>query len=571
MLAGWALASENPLLTAIARSCHLYGRPGTRNGPRAELSHSGHVVGYKAEGVSPEEWAWVFSHLFLHLGLGHFREMAHPRAWQAACDLFVVQFLSDLKIAKNSSLLRPERITASEEELYKQFVREGIPDDVLTLSVGGADGDMNLSLEHGWVHPWTNLLAQGLQAAVENAVVEASGVSATRRNISTPAQRARSWFMANYPLLGGLAAGMEIIEDADLCHRMGIQVAAVNAEDRTVYFNPHAGLDDAELRFVFAHELLHVGLNHHCRHMGRDPYLWNVACDFAINHWLIEMGVGSMPKVGGLYDPELKNLSAEEIYHRIATDLRRYRKLLTFRGIGLGDILGEPKGGGSETGLDEWYRSALQQGLDLAQRHGRGLIPAHLIEEIRALAAPPIPWDVRLAQWLDHHFAPLERQRSFARPSRRQSATPDMPRPRWITPEVPVVQRTFGVVLDTSGSMDGKILGSGLGAIASYAASRDVAAVRVVFCDAAAYDAGYMAVQDIAGSVKVKGRGGTVLQPGIDLLVHAPDFPKDGPILVITDGYCDRFTVPRSHAVMIPPGARLPFWPQCPVFEMKEQ
>ena len=33
--------------------------------------------------------------------------------------------------------------------------------------------------------------------------------------------------------------------------------------------------------------------------------------------------------------------------------------------------------------------------------------------------------------------------------------------------------------------------------------------------------------------------GGTVLQPGVDLLEAAEDFPKDGPILIITDGYVE--------------------------------
>jgi hypothetical protein len=44
---------------------------------------------------------------------------------------------------------------------------------------------------------------------------------------------------------------------------------------------------------------------------------------------------------------------------------------------------------------------------------------------------------------------------------------------------------TFGVVLDTSGSMNAELLGKALGAIASYALARDVPAARVVFCDAA--------------------------------------------------------------------------------------
>ncbi len=86
----------------------------------------------------------------------------------------------------------------------------------------------------------------------------------------------------------------------------------------------------------------------------------------------------------------------------------------------------------------------------------------------------------------------------------------------------------FGVVLDTSGSMDIRILGRALGAIASYADAREVPRVRVVFCDAAAYDAGWLTPQDIAGRVRVPGRGGTVIQPGIDLLERPKtSLPKD--------------------------------------------
>ena len=91
-------------------------------------------------------------------------------------------------------------------------------------------------------------------------------------------------------------------------------------------------------------------------------------------------------------------------------------------------------------------------------------------------------------------------------------------------------------------------------------------AARVVFCDAAAYDAGYLDVDDIAGRVRVRGRGGTVLQPGIDLLERASDFPSDGPILVITDGWIDVLRVRREHAFLIPAGASLPFRPRGPVF-----
>ncbi len=116
--------------------------------------------------------------------------------------------------------------------------------------------------------------------------------------------------------------------------------------------------------------------------------------------------------------------------------------------------------------------------------------------------------------------------------------------------------------------MNRTLLGKALGAIASYAESRDVPAARVVFCDAAPHDAGYVPVTEIAGRVRVRGRGGTVLQPGVDLLERADDFPRGAPVLVITDGWCDVLRVRREHAYLIPRGGTLPFAPRGPVFRV---
>jgi predicted metal-dependent peptidase len=378
-----------------------------------------------------------------------------------------------------------------------------------------------------------------------------------------------TWFVSSYPLLGALAAGLRLVEDVEVCQTLSIAVAAVSPGAAELYVNPQAGLDEDECRFVIAHELLHAGLRHDTRAGVRDHWLFNVACDYAVNGWLYEMHVGVMPEAA-LFDRELVGMSAEEIYDRIAGDLRKYRKLATLRGLGLGDVIPgrASHGGEAVTGidLDEFYKRALTSGLEYHNARGRGFVPAGLEQEIRALTELAIPWDVDLARWFDERFPPIERRRSYARPSRRQSSTPDIPRPSWMAPEELITRRTFGVVLDTSGSMGVGMLGKGLGAIASYAASRDVPAVRVVFCDAVAYDAGYMDAADIAGIVRVRGRGGTVLQPGVDLLEHADDFPETGPILVITDGQCDRVRIRRDHGYLVPAGARLPFRDGSPVF-----
>lgn len=395
------------------------------------------------------------------------------------------------------------------------------------------------------------------------------GISAKSASI-TPAAQARNWFINSFPLLGSLAANFEIIEDPAICARMDISTAAVSVYMDEIYINPAAGLDEQECRFVIAHELLHVGLQHSARRQGREPYLWNVACDYVINSWLVDMGLGDIPKVGGLYDQELKGLSTEAIYDRIVGDMRNFRKLATLRGTGLGDILekGAPdwNSRGDEISLDDFYRRCLSHGLIYHEDQGRGFLPAGLIEEIQALSHPPVPWDVELARWFDEYFLPLEMIRTYARPSRRQASTPEIPRPGRVPAPGAEDGRTFGVILDTSGSMDHSLLAKALGAIASYSIAREVPLVRVIFCDAVAYDQGYLPPEAIADRVKVHGRGGTVLQPGINLLEETPDFPQDGPLLIITDGYCEPLRIHREHAFLIPRGSTLPFMPRGKVF-----
>ena len=584
--AGMVLVSQHPVFARLWQYATVYRneRYAMPADGWAYVTSNGEIFVHPKKRGAPEEWLHVFAHCLLHLGFGHFRERENAAAWQAACDCYVAKFLSDMKLGR--APLEMQGIIESgrdEETLYRRFCENGIPPGTAPLgALGPTRPDMVFVAPaaqsiYQQIKPadWSRLLGEGLADAVSDAVKVAAGVLPHLGAVTmlrSNAQRAREWFISSYPLLGALVTAFDIIEDQLLCQRLEISVAAVDIQGREIYMNPAAGLDEMECRFVMAHEILHAALRHDARRQGREAFLWNIACDFAINGWLIEMGVGEMPRLGGLHDAELKGLSAEAIYDRIVTDMRRFRKLCTLRGVGAGDILerGAPGWWNCAAGvtLDEWYRRALGQGLEFHQSHERGLLPAGLVEEIRALAVPPVPWDVELARWFDHYFPPQDKVRSYARASRRQMATPDIARPALVRDkEMPT--RTFGVLLDTSGSMDRRLLAQALGAIASYSVARDVPAARVVFCDAQAHDAGYMAPETIAERVQVRGRGGTILQPGIDLLQGASDFPEAGPILIITDGYCDHIRVRRQHAFLLPEGHNLPFVPRGPVFRLK--
>ncbi|MBK6734118.1 MAG: peptidase [bacterium] len=525
-----------------------------------------------------DEWRYALAHCLLHLAFGHVVAVARPREWNIACDYAVARFIAEVKMARLPEPLCETSYPRGENELYQHLCLGGVPDELCGYGSAGRGVPDMLPLVRQWgrAENWPRLFSVGVSCAVSEAVDRAGGIDdravAGAPREKSAAARAKSWFISSYPLMGSMAAAFEIVEDLKTCRLLDIQVAAVDPSQKKIYINPLSALSERECRFVMAHELLHVGLRHAERCRGRDPYLWNIACDYVINAWLIEMRIGDAPGVGLLHDPQLAGASAESLYDRMATDLRRFRKLSTFKGSAAGDILGpmneEWWKGDVGTSLDDFYRRCLAQGLTYHQEAGRGLLPAGLVEEIRAQSFPPIPWDVQLAQWLDVYFAPVERRRTYARPSRRQSSTPDIPRPRWVPVDGWAEARTFGVVLDTSGSMERPLLAHALGAIASYCVSREVPLARVVFCDAHPYDQGYLAPEDIAGRVRVRGRGGTVLQPAIDLLEAAEDFPEKGPLLIITDGGCDVVKIRREHAFLMPRRGQLPFVARGKVFRM---
>ena len=576
--AGCRLVKHNPVLGPLLERAETRfddSYPMARE-DWAWVDANGTIYANSHRRAAPQEWAYVLAHCLLHLALGHIREDRDgDPLWNAACDCVTARYLADLHIGSApGELSAPLPSNAREEEKLYLWLKEHRDPAYFcfsTMSGGRADMAWRPRISFYWQGgptDWRQLFAESLRDALRAAVDYAGGVRVEPGGCKKmgPIQRAQEWFLSSYPLLGGVASGFQLVDDPLTVQRMDISVAAISVHMREIYVNPAAHLTEAEWRFVLAHEYLHAALCHEQRLGSRDPELWNAACDYVINQWLRDMEVGSMPE-GLLFDPELSGLSAESIYDLLAANLRKYRRMAQH------DILFGPTGWrGSKdfVDLDAWCRSAIQRGLDYHQAHGRGYLPANLVEEIRALSQPPIPWDVKLARWFDERFEPLEKRRTYARLSRRQSSTPDIPRPSWRYEEEAHAGRTFGVLLDTSGSMDRNLLAAALGAVASYGAVRDVNRVRVVFCDASPYDQGYMEVSDIASSVKVRGRGGTVLQPGVELLEYAPDFPKEAPVLIITDCECDRLNLyGRDRAFLVPRGRSLPFLPKGPVFYLE--
>ncbi len=581
---------QHYLLGAVARVVEMRARRASEDpwhpGSLCRIEGTATIVVAADAKLTASQWLAVLAVATLMLALGAPRRLAVPSPTSdLAAQLAALHWWRMLRVGE-----LPERLDVAPEHLHwgrlplAQIVArlEAEPDHELhaarwTLNGGLLEpvlvpGSPALRWQAG-SSSRADLEQVFAQAMVDNAKralqVHHEGGPAPREgaNPNSNAQRAKRWLVAHYPLLGGLLTQFDLVEDAQVCRRLDIAIAAIHVGAGEIYVNPLRGLSLEQAKFVVAHEVLHAGLCHSSRRNGRDPFLWNVACDFVINDWLVTMQVGTPPPDGLLFDDALRGWSADDIYLRLAADLRVRRRLRTLRGDDC-DLLDE-RLAREFTDREEFCRRALAQGLDHHQSAGRGLLPAGLVEAIRTLAQPPIPWQASLAEWMRERLPLPERARTYARPSRRQSSTPHIPRPRLMAPQHERATRTFGVVVDTSGSMQRMELGKALGAIVSYAQAQDVREVRLVFCDAQPYDEGFVPIEALAARVSVRGRGGTVLQPAVDLLQARRDFPADAPILLITDGACENaLQVRRDHAFLLTTGGRLPFVTRKPVFHM---
>jgi predicted metal-dependent peptidase len=581
--AGAAAVRSHPLLSRLATETRVHWDD---KWPYADgwcvVEATGQVRANGRRRGDPAEWTHVLAHALLHLGLGHLQPHRHPRAWGAAADAEVERMLASLGLGRPPSCMGGDPFAGGGQDaaaMAQRAIRDGIPPDWLHLGTNGLRPDLELPdapIARGkpYQRDWTALLADGVRDAVAASIRVAGGRQRALTDETPrigPEQAAWSWFLASYPLLGSVCAAFRLETDHAACQRLGISIAAVDCSAGVVFANPAAHLSAAEWRFVMAHEVLHAALRHDARQAGRDALLWNYACDFAINLWLLDMGIGRIPERGLLLDEGLRGLPAETIYDRIVTERRRYRRLATLRGVEMGDVL-HPGESGMEapwgaTSLDDVVRGALRRGLDLHASQNRGSLPGGLVEDIEAVLHPPPPWDVQLVRWADAAIPDAEPRRSYARASRRQGSTPDIPRPGLAPlPEVDA-DRTFAVLLDTSGSMDRRLLSRALGAVAQLAFGKQVRALRLVYCDAAPVDAGWVSPEELMGVMKVSGRGGTVLQDGIDL-VGRFGLPEDTPLLVVTDGLCEPLRVRRPHAYLVPAGMGLPFRPDGPVFRL---
>jgi len=520
------------------------------------------------------EWSFVLAHSLLHLAFGHVNRSKRGIIWNIACDCMVNEFLSRMRIGTQpEKLLRlPPGMPNDEDKLFTMWTQSGTPAKGETTN-GSA---MDMTISGPSKANWADIFARAIRRAAQQSLSAAAGDDVEL----SQAYQARAWFVKNYPLLGAVLQHFKIVEDAKLCERMGVRIAAVNAKKRELILNPGWALSPQEYRYIMAHMALHASLQHVYRRKGRDGFIWNAACDYCINDWLSKITLiqkmCQAPGEGTLLSVEYQNQRPETIYDALMRNEKAARKLVTYAGEHAMDVFGmqdEEAGKGPlrYPGIDRLLLDALLRGYQIHTESGRGSLPYTLIDEIKALEHPPLPWDVQLARWFDEHVPPVEKIRTYGRPSRRQSSTPNIARPRYVWPDEETAMRgTFGLLIDCSGNFNASLLRLVLGAISSYALSRNIAAIRVMLTGGEMQDLGPVSAEDLAQRVKPLAARVAENQPAVAALEFARDFPVDAPLLIVTGLPCDRIATSREHAFLVRDGGRLPFQSSAPLIEVSE-
>lgn len=118
--------------------------------------------------------------------------------------------------------------------------------------------------------------------------------------------------LLEYPFFGTIASGMEMV--------LNDNIESFTTRENTIEYREAymESLNSEERLFVLCNGALHEALSHTLRRGNRSPWLWAMACDYAINTLLIDHGFTPPPKI--TYDKRFGNLSAEEIYTELSLE-----------------------------------------------------------------------------------------------------------------------------------------------------------------------------------------------------------------------------------------------------------
>jgi len=351
---------------------------------------------------------------------------------------------------------------------------------------------------------------------------------------------ARIGLLLKQPFFGNLATRLTLINADEWC-------STAATDGQKFYYNSRfvMMLRPKEVEFLVGHEVLHVVYDHIGRRDNRDPQIWNIADDYAVNADLKRHKVGEfITTVPCLYEAKYDGKAAEEIYDDLMKNVQKISiddlidQMIDDHMDGEGDDDsdgdGDKEGKGKRPTMSAEERERVRQEvkqaiLNAAQQAEAGQLPKGVERLIKQMTDPVMPWRELIQTNLT---SAIRSDYSWMRPSRRSwhmdAVMPGMNPGE----EIDVV-----VAIDMSGSISNKQAQQFLGEIAGMMEAFDGYKVHVFCFDTEVYNPADFSSEnmDTIDNYEPAGGGGTDFDAIFDYLKREGNVPKR--LIVFTDGY----------------------------------
>lgn len=343
--------------------------------------------------------------------------------------------------------------------------------------------------------------------------------------------KAKIQLLLHHPFYGHLLLSLDFVEIGTLT--MGV-------DGKRLFWSREfvEGLSNEELVGVFAHETLHLALDHLGRRGLRDKFKWNLAADHAVNPLVKKEGL-ALPE-GILYDKKFENLPAERIYD-LLPDLPPDKGGGSGKGEGKG--ISKNKSGwddhskweDGEYDLPSW-KAKVASAITAARFQGK--YPGYLEELVGELLYPKLNWKIIL--------------RDFVQASVRNDYRLYPPNKKFLY--IPVYMASLkgesieiGASVDTSGSISSEEVRAFLSEVQGIMSSFDDFTIHLFQCDAGVHS--YVVITPFEELPrKVVGRGGTSFIPVFEEVEKRN--LRLSCLIFLTDGYGNYPSSPPLYPVL---------------------
>jgi predicted metal-dependent peptidase len=380
---------------------------------------------------------------------------------------------------------------------------------------------------------------------------------------------ARVGMLLRASFFGNLATRMRLVNADEW-------LTTAATDGRNFYYNSRfiKMLRPREIEFLFGHEILHCVYDHFGRRGNRDPRLFNVANDFAVNADLKKHRIGEfITSVPCLYDAKYDGMSSEEIYDDLYKNAEKISiEELVDRMLDEhidGDDESEGSGAGGSDKDDERkgppklskeerarIRDEIKEAvLTAAQTTDASNLPAGVKRMIQDLTEPKLDWRELIRQQLE---STVKSDYTWLRSSRKGWHV-DAVMPGMKNTDMIDIVLTF----DMSGSITDKMAKDMVSEVRGIMEEFDSYRIHVFCFDTEVYNPQtYVSesLEDIS-EYELKGGGGTDFECIFKYLKDNEIEPKK--LIVFTDGYpfgswgdanyCDTLWIIHSNKDPKPP------------------